>query len=300
MIARRIALAVLGVVLIGSMTYLFVYLYRWEWNRAAIAGIFLIAAEIALASALILGKLASIERRLSDGDTQAPSFGKGDVLDELRETAPPARPAFKWLARSGDDLNVFVPVLMGAGIVLSGLAWIVERFARATARPALEAGLAARLSPLALPEGGFLSPVGARPPRPAQAFDRARVFRLSFAALVLAAALGLAIDELGDLTQNRPELDVTGRSGQITLEITDHGWPHSTVQAARALWQACLVTLPNGFQGSGFVQSGSNQVTLLIVPKPGESARRRLFGCLNDSTIDNVGGRVVDFRSASL
>jgi hypothetical protein len=298
--ARRIGLAMLGVVLLGSTTYLFIYLYRWEWNRALIAGVFLIAAEIALASALILAKLGSIEKRLSERDENAPSFGKGEVLDELRETAPAPKPAFKWLARSGDDLNVFVPVLMGAGIVLSGIAWVVERFARATARPALEAGLAARLAPLALPEGGFLAPVGARPPRTTAPFDRGRAFRLSFATLVLAAVLALAIDELGDLTQNRPELDVTGRSAQITLEITDHGWPHSTVQAARALWQACLGTLPNGFQGSGFVESASNQVTLLVVPRPGESAVRRLFGCLNDSTIDNVGGRVVSFGSASL
>ena len=298
MIARRVAYAVLAVVLAASATYLFVYLYRWEWNRAAIAGIFLIAAEIALAAALILGKLAAIEKRVTERDSGTPSFGKGEVLDELRENSPPARPAFKWLARSGDDLNVFVPVLMGAGIVLSGIAWVVERFARATARPALEAGLAARLAPLALPDGGFLAPVGARPPRVERARDLGRIFRVAFATLIMTAVLALAIDELGDLTQNRPELDVTGRSGQLTLEIADHGWPHSTVDAARALWQACLVTLPSGFHGSGFVESGSNQVTLLIVPKPGESAQRRLFGCLNDSTIDNVGGRVVDFHSS--
>lgn len=299
MTPRRVGLAALAAVLVGSSTYLFVYLYRWEWNRAAIAGIFLIAAEIALATALILGKLASIEKRLTDRDTETPPFGKGEVLDGLRESAPPAKPAFKWLARSGDDLNVFVPVLMGAGIVLSGIAWIVERFARATARPALEAGLAARLAPLALPEGGFLAPVTARPPQ-ARALDRGRAFRLSFATLVLTAMLALAIDELGDLTQNRPELDVTGRSGQLTLEIADNGWSRSTVQGARALWQACLVTLPSEFHASGFVQSASNRVTLLIVPKPGESARRRLFGCLNDATLDNLSARVVDFRSASL
>jgi hypothetical protein len=298
--ARRIGFAALGAVLIGSGTYLFVYLYRWEWNRAAIAGIFLIAAEIALASALILRKLGSIEKRLEGRADDAPSFGTGEVLDELRETAPPAKQSFRWLARSGDDLNVFVPVLMGAGIVLSGIAWLVERFARATARPALEAGLAARLAPLALPDGGFLAPVGARAPERARSRDLGRVFRLAFATLVVTAVVALAVDQLGDLTQNRPELDVTGRSGQLTLEITDHGWPHSTTDAARALWQACLGTLPNGFEGSGFVASGSNHVTVLIVPKPGESARRRLFGCLNDSTIDNVGGRVVDFGPASL
>jgi hypothetical protein len=296
--ARRVGLFVLSIVVAASATYLFVYLYRWEWNRAAIAGIFLIAAEIALAATLILGKLAAIERHVA-AHHDAPAFGTAEVLEDLGETAPPARPAFKWLARSGDDLNVFVPVLMGAGIVLSGIAWIVERFARATARPALETGLAARLAPLALPEGGFLAPVGAAVPAPHQR-DWGRIFRVSFATLVVAAVLALAIDELGDLTQNRPELDVPGRAGQITLQISEHGWAHSTEEAARALWKACLVTLPNDYRASGFLTSASSRVTMLIVPKPGKSARRRLFGCLNDSTLDNLSASVVDFRSASL
>ena len=56
--------------------------------------------------------------------------------------APPARhphdalrprgPTFAWLTRT-DRSNVFIPVLLGAGAVLSALAWVVERVARATA-----------------------------------------------------------------------------------------------------------------------------------------------------------------------
>jgi hypothetical protein len=54
-------------------------------------------------------------------------------------------------------MNVFVPVLMGAGVLMSGLAWIVERVARATVRPVAERGLAAQLDGLALPATGFLA-----------------------------------------------------------------------------------------------------------------------------------------------
>jgi hypothetical protein len=54
-------------------------------------------------------------------------------------------------------MNVFVPVLMGAGVLMSGLAWVVERLARATVRPAAERGLAAQLDGLALPAAGFLA-----------------------------------------------------------------------------------------------------------------------------------------------
>ncbi|HEY7873821.1 MAG TPA: hypothetical protein VIG64_01740 [Actinomycetota bacterium] len=295
--ARKLGLVMLSIVLVASGTYLFVYLYRWEWNRAVIAGVFVIAAEIAIAATLILGKLATMEQRMQDRD-RAPSFGAAEIRDDLTETAPPPRPAFKWLARSGDDLNVFVPVLMGAGIVLSGIAWLVERFARMTARPALEAGLVTRLAPLALPEGGFLAPVGASVPVERRC-DWGRLFKLSFAALVVAAMLAMAVDELGDLTQNRPELDVPGRAGQLTLQISDHGWPRTIEDGARSLWSACLSTLPNGYQASGFVTTAPGQVTMLIVPKPGESAQRRLFGCLSDSTLDNLSASIVSFGSAA-
>ncbi len=46
---------------------------------------------------------------------------------------------------------MFVPVLLGAGVVLSALAWVVERLARVTAGAALERGLAVRLAVLSLP-----------------------------------------------------------------------------------------------------------------------------------------------------
>jgi hypothetical protein len=50
-----------------------------------------------------------------------------------RVTGPePAKP-FAWLNRP-QQTNVFVPVLLGAGIALSGLAWLVDQGAPATAR----------------------------------------------------------------------------------------------------------------------------------------------------------------------
>ena len=62
--------------------------------------------------------------------------------------------------------NVFIPVLLGAGAVLSGLAWIVERLAKATAGRAGEHGLARQLGELDLPSGGLLDG-GRRPTRAA-------------------------------------------------------------------------------------------------------------------------------------
>ena len=53
--------------------------------------------------------------------------------------------------------------LIGMGVVASGLAWLVERLARATAGPALERGLASRLAPLAWPTGGLVPETGDDP-----------------------------------------------------------------------------------------------------------------------------------------
>jgi hypothetical protein len=147
---RRLAVALVVSTLAASGGYLFVYLYRWEWNRAVIAGVFFLAAEVALGVAAVL-------KRLGDLQQSAPR----QVVDRIREAAPPARDRFAWLEPSSGQFSVFVPVLMGAGVVLSGLAWAVERLARWTARPVLERQLAGRLAVLALPHDHLVPDVQA-------------------------------------------------------------------------------------------------------------------------------------------
>jgi hypothetical protein len=151
----RIAAALGGVMMFFTALYFFVYLWRWEWNRALIAGVLFVATEVAMASAVVLGRLRRMEERL-----QAPDPA---VLARIRETAPPAHDHFEWLSPKSGRLGVFVPVLIGMGVVASGLAWLVERLARATAGPALERGLAARLSALSWPAGGLVPQKGDDP-----------------------------------------------------------------------------------------------------------------------------------------
>lgn len=152
MITRRIGTALATVTLAGSGVYLFVYLYRWEWNRALMAGVFLLAAQMALSTTAVLNRLRALEAaQVAEAARPAPQ-----ALARVREAAPPARDHFAWMQPSADRLGVFVPILMGAGFVLSGLAWLVERVARRTAGPALEQGLAARLSAFALPDQGLV------------------------------------------------------------------------------------------------------------------------------------------------
>ena len=137
-----------SVVLASTALYFFVYLWRWEWNRALIAGLLFVATEVAMATVTLLDRLHRLDERVTSPDPA--------VLARIRESAPPARDHFEWLSPRSGRMGVFVPVLIGMGVVASGLAWLVERLARATAGPVLERGLATRLGSLAWPAGGLL------------------------------------------------------------------------------------------------------------------------------------------------
>lgn len=148
MIARRVAV-MLGLVVLGfSGLYVFVYLYRWEWNRALFCLGLFVAVEVALGLGLVLSRLNRLTERVG-----ALGHVDPDVLARIQETGPaPSRP-FAWLGpEEAGKTAVFVPVLMGAGLALSGIAWLVERLASATAKPVMEHGLARRLSVFSLPD----------------------------------------------------------------------------------------------------------------------------------------------------
>lgn len=145
---KALVLLLATVTLAASGGYLFVYLYRWEWNRALISGVIFLAAEVAVVGWALNSKLTEVAQQV-DG---ARARRIGAHLDEARD-----RPstAFDWL-RPGDRVGVFVPILMGAGLFLSAVAWVVEKLGRATAGRANDRRLASSLSRLAPPRGGFL------------------------------------------------------------------------------------------------------------------------------------------------
>jgi len=149
---RRLGALVLAATLVGTGGYVFVYLYRWEWNRAIVSAVLFLAAEVALVGWALAARLTRIDAHLEALDAER----HNQRLARIREAAPEPSVGFEWLARP-DQLGVFVPILMGAGVALSAVAWVVERVARATAQPVAERNLAAKLGPLSLPPGGFLA-----------------------------------------------------------------------------------------------------------------------------------------------
>jgi hypothetical protein len=152
--ARRLGAAIGAVTLVASGAYVFVYLYRWEWNRALISGVFFLAAEVALATLLLFSRM---QKMATDTAVVQAELRQQRTLQQLRANTPAPRDHFAWINRSSSgQLNVFVPVLLGAGVLMSGLAWCVERLGRLTARPVMEQGLARRLGALTPPATGFV------------------------------------------------------------------------------------------------------------------------------------------------
>jgi hypothetical protein len=129
--------------------YMLVSLYRWEWNRALFFGLIVVIAEIALATALVLRKLGQISASLDERDPT--------VTEAIRDARPPARDRFAWLKdTTKGQLNVFITFLVGGGVLLSAIAWIVDHIALATTTPLREQRLAERLDAIAYPAGGLL------------------------------------------------------------------------------------------------------------------------------------------------
>jgi hypothetical protein len=133
--------------LLAALVYMVVSLNRWEWNRAVFFGLIVVIAELALATGLVLRKLGELERsRQID-----PS-----VLAILRDGRPPSPDRFAWLKESSSRTNVFITFLVGGGVLLSALAWVVDRVATRTSTAQGEEKLAAELAPISYPRGGLV------------------------------------------------------------------------------------------------------------------------------------------------
>lgn len=142
--------------LLGSGSYLFVYVYRWEWHRALLVGLLFVAALVTLSAALVLRRLDQLEERLC-----APSNADGErrALERLRSAPVEAKP-FPWLQSEAlERTNIFIPVLLGGGVVASGVAWLIERVAGRSARAGVEQNLARDLGLIAFPSSALVPTV---------------------------------------------------------------------------------------------------------------------------------------------
>lgn len=145
---KKIAWFLLVIVTVVSAVYVFRHLARWEWHRAMFAGIAMIAGEVALVGAVVVRAA-----RRAVANTPARAATDERVRERLRESRPDSSRVFAWLRPQDGQLDVFVSILLGGGVVVSAAAWVVDRVAKVTSSGGLEKRLAAQLGRLQPPDG---------------------------------------------------------------------------------------------------------------------------------------------------
>lgn len=115
------------------------------------------------------------------------------------------------------------------------------------------------------------------------------------AAVALVAAGVAGIDVLADATQNRPDVRIEGSVTTIDFTVDTKRYQRGDAAAANALWTVCSATVGGTVDPVPQPHDGGWRVT--VSPAIGENGESRLVGCLEDTTLDRVVGRVVAFRS---
>ena len=289
--ALRVGLAVSIVTTALAGLYLVVYLYRWEMHRALVAGVVFLAGEIALATSLVLRRIELL-RAPASAPTTSTAVGPHDPLGPVTPAEPvaPPRPqsppaSLPWLG--GDRFGVFVPILLGAGAIVSGVAWVVEHLARANVGSRQPGHIERHLVPLAPPAAGFLAAGPDAPPAQPTPPPTAPLGRLGQATVMLiVVGLVAALLTLALLGRSRPDPPTVGMLSVITFEIATRNGLDPDL-AAESLWGACHPSVA-AHDTVELVVIGAATYRLVLEPALGEQAERRLLGCLNDGTLEQV------------
>lgn len=292
-LARSIGFALAIVILAVSGVYVVIDLARWEWNRAIISALVFLSSLVVLVAMLLFRQLHRLELRMGALERQgADAVG---VLGMLRTTnVAAAGRRFRWLERPPDELGVFIPVLLGAGVVLSFVAYVIERIAGAFATAALDPRTIRELAP-DLPLGaGMVEPAtGATPHDPGRR-PAARAATL-VVTLVLAVLL---IQGLRELTQSRPdELTAPGTTA-LVVEIEQSRQIRALPVVAEDLWSSCRSRLPAPIELVAIIPTLSHEVQLHLDRALGRTGRARLTGCLEDYTLDLVKADVLRIETS--
>jgi len=291
-LARAFARALAGIVLAVSGVYVIVDLARWEWNRAMMSGLVFVAALLVTVAMVVMRHLRAVEERLAELLDDRPVTRP--VRDALRVgDGDRAARHFAWLRSSSDRLGVFVPVLLGAGVIVSFLTYVIEHVASAVARGTVDRTTERSLI-TELPLGGGIRRSvepsgGGRPHGP-----------LALIAVGLAAAVlvTMTILALRDLTQTRLEDLTRPGSSSIVIGVEQRRTEDPAVDIVAGLWSACRSRLPGGIRVSRIIPTGPDEAMLVIDRALGRSGRLRIVGCIEDLTLDLVRADVVAFEAS--
>ncbi|MFI1352067.1 hypothetical protein ACH4TV_00545 [Streptomyces sp. NPDC020898] len=303
---RRVAYVFGWLAAAGAGTYVVIYLYRWQWQRAVLCGVLLLVVEVMLLGIMLIGRLSRIEEQVRETQDQVRENGRRqqDVLTRLRET-PEQQSAgrFRWLDEPAERTYVFVPVLMVTGVLLSGLAWVVQRVASVTAKPA-ERRLAGRLAVLSAPDPAADTDLEDLPPAGGRR-SPGQVARMATAGVVGVALLGALVVGLADLTQTREqkaEDDSRATSVLVQVDLRGGGSLISDERrslAAHQIWEQCRDSTSVPLNRATLGDLGDGVFAGVVRPALTEHDRMRLRGCLEDATIDRAHLTVVGIGDAN-
>ena len=303
---RKIAYLFGGLAAAGAGSYLVVYLYRWQWQRAMLCGVLLLVVEVMLLGIVLLGRLTRIEDRLRDSDRRQRELAarQEDALARLRDAPESAADSgrFRWLEDPAERTYVFVPVLMVTGVLLSGLAWVVQRIASATARPA-ERRLAGRLAVLTAPDPASpddLEDLADLPPYGVRR-DRRRTVRTAALGTLGVALLGGLVVGLAHFTQTREENADDSAATSVVVRVDMRG-PDVTTQrralAAEQVWERCRDSTSVPLRHATLGDLGDGLYAGVVRPALTDHDRMRLRGCLEDATLERAHLTVVGIGDA--
>jgi hypothetical protein len=265
--------------------YLFVYLYRWEMHRAIVAGVLFVAGEIAVATTLVLRKIETLR-------VPARAPVDGTSASGIRPEPPPstgtqestAQRHFRWLGM--DRMNVFIPVLLGANIVVSGIAWLVEHLARSAPAKGRGRTVERDLATLALPLGGFFELPSGNKAIDDDATPGGLSRVLKPVGMLLLISLVIALLALALSGRSRPDANTTGLRSNVVITLdTRNGLDRDL--AALSLFEACHTLIENQ-RLVELTQLETGRYLMVLEPALGEQARRRFFGCLDDGVLERV------------
>lgn len=296
-LARAIGLTVACLVLAASGAYVLVDLARWEWNRAILSALIFLSALVILTTASVLHSLRRLGERLATIEGGRPPGAAVNDVPGIIGTANAETVAarrFAWLERPPDRLAVFVPVLMGAGMVLSLVAYVIERVAGAVAGGSLDRRTATALH-LDLPLGPGLVHLDPGRPAPARRPHHTLAWVLG---TVLTIALGIgAVEGLRHLTQTRT--DAVGGPGTTTigLRIDQKSVDRPLPVVVADLWAGCRNRVPGDPKIVDVREVDDRQLIVTVDQAFGRVGRARIVGCLEDLNLDRVLADVLTFES---
>lgn len=271
--------------------YTVLYLTRWEWQRALICAMLFLIIEVFLATVLLIARVSGLETRLERSESRIE-----DVRGRLDQTRGARRDRFAWLAPA--DLNglgdtqrtfVFVPVLMVAGAVLSGLATVIQKIAGASVGRGAERRLAGRLTGLTAPPTGGTPAWDDRPALPS-----ARPGRRALNAVVTVVGLlivPLLWSALADATQTRPEpaSSAEGTTMVFTVQTLDG----DIALAADNLWATCRRSTAAHNNDADLTRVRDGVYVGVIRPALTPHDVMRLRGCIEDANTNRVSAVVL-------